>query len=120
MTAKKPDGVVRRAMLNRAHRLSRRHIDGALEMAHAVAMLEIERLARAAMRNPSSGAHEFCMAMGTAAFYGADGNPLDIPFPYPHWAARLHKFIDDYDGALKLTGSPMRIQGADGPVLSDW
>jgi len=103
-----------------AHKRARAMIDEALAAAHAVAMAEVERMARAALRNPSSGAASFCMAMGSASFHRADGEPIMHPGRYPNWARPIRHFLEDYSQPLGLYGTPLRIDGADAPALTDW
>jgi hypothetical protein len=91
-----------------------------LDEAAQVAFREVERRARGAIRNRASAAVSFCMAMGSASFHNAKGEPLTVDYPYPRWAAPTLGFIDEFDSELKLTGMPMRIDSADAPLLTDW
>ena len=88
-----------------------------LDEAHAVAYAEVERRARQALRNKPGWA--FCMAMGSASFYrpGVENDWSDEP---RRWMASTLNFISEYDEALKLTGTPLKLTSATGPRLTDW
>lgn len=84
--------------------------------AEALALVHIEKLARAVMkRNPRC--KRFCMGMGTASFYDKDGEPIwdDTPYLRP-----FYRFLDEWDTHYRLTGTPMRIVGHDGVKQTDW
>lgn len=108
-------------MARRAARPAAKKIDRFLAQASKVGRDEIERMARAILagRNPATS---FCMAMGGAAFYDKKGEPLDsfAGGHTPRWLARFEEFIEEYDQALRLTGNPMKIDGAEAPVITDW
>lgn len=116
-------GRMRATLRRKAHRGARRQIDQALAAAHAVAMAELEAMARESLRNPSSGAHSFLIAMGSAAFYDKRGNPIDIQDERGRdrvWAHRLLQFLDDYGDSLGLWGTPLKLDSADAIAKTDW
>lgn len=90
-----------------------------IDQAAREAYKEVEKRARAAIRDSKSPAFTFCMAMGTATFYDEEG-PIMVDFPYPKWAEPTLAFIDEFDSELKLTGKPMRIAGWNAPLVTDW
>jgi hypothetical protein len=71
--------------------------------AHALAMKEVVRLARAAMaKDPRLT--QFYMAMGLWGFEMRDGSTV---WRRPRSVRAVERFIDKWDDVLKLTGDPM-------------
>lgn len=84
-----------------------------------VVIQEIEvRVRRILAKN--GRAKSFTMAMGMATFWDRDGESIDLDAPYPKWAESLMSLIDEFDGRLKVTGCPLRIDGHGEPVKYDW
>jgi type II secretory pathway pseudopilin PulG len=109
--------------MDRENKKARAQIDAALESARTVALAEVERLARAVLRNRSSGAKIFVMCMGSATFYHADGRVLDIENEHGRvrrWARPIYTFLDDYGDTFGLWGEPLRLDSADAEVRTDW
>ncbi|QBQ74385.1 hypothetical protein BcepSauron_005 [Burkholderia phage BcepSauron] len=91
-------------------------IDGLLAQATEHALTMIEREARRVLRGPNRAA-SFCMGMGSASFSDKNGNLLDDDYPP---LSSVMAILAEFDHALKLTGTPMKIEHADGPALHDW
>lgn len=87
-----------------------------LKDATDLALEEIERRARKILKGKNAAA-TFYMAMGTATFYARDGKHLD---PEVSYLVSFYEFLEEFDDILKLTGEPMRLLSADGPVATDW
>jgi hypothetical protein len=102
--------------MNNAQKKVATAIDALLDQAtrHALALIESEarRILRA--NNP---AKSFCMAMGGASFYDASGNSLWDDHPA---FKSFYSFLNEYDRMLCLTGTPMKIKSADGPLITEW
>jgi hypothetical protein len=63
------------------------------------------------------------MGMGTATFYDKAGNPIlegRGPLPYPKYLYPFDKFVSEWDRCYRITGTPMKIVGPNGPLLTDW
>lgn len=91
-------------------------IQSYLDSASEVAIKEVERIARKTMRAyPEITC--FCMAMGTAHFYDADGPMCE---PNDKRSKELDDFLDEYDQFLKITGRPMRLDSHNGKICTDW
>jgi len=92
-----------------------------LDDAFVVAITEVEKKARAILKRHKRCA-SFCMAMGSATFYEADGTPLGESYTanYPAYLKEFDAFIGEFDGALRLTGYPMKLKAHDGDVVTDW
>jgi hypothetical protein len=89
-----------------------------LDEAIAVALKEVERLARKTMKRNPKSITGFCMAMGSACFYGEDGHSIGDFEPK---LSEFYEFLDQHDRYLYLTGTPMRIKGKwDAPMQTDW
>ncbi len=97
-----------------------------IDEATAIAMLEIEVMARKIMeKNPTLTG--FCMAMGSASFYETaeetEEECAKTDDPCRDDDPRLTKFYDflyEWNDELKLTGIPFRLDSASGPVITDW
>lgn len=87
-----------------------------LRAAHALAYAEVKERATDIMQKHSN-LTAFCMAMGTACFYDKTG-----PIEERHYTKALLAFIDEYDYALKLTGSPLQLHRDGGRIVfkTDW
>lgn len=96
-----------------------KQIDALLGQAHDIAYAEIERMARDIMRKHKRCA-SFCMCMGTASFYEADGNPISEWSGMPKYLNRFYELVSEWADYTRVTGSPMRIDGADAPLRKDW
>lgn len=93
-----------------------------LDEAHDIAIAEIERRARQIMKQHKRCA-AFCMGMGIATFYDRSGDSIGEdwgPRQYPQYLIKFMRFIDEFDGELHLTGTPMKIVGHDGVMRHDW
>lgn len=89
-----------------------------LDDAIKIALKEVERLARKTMKRNPSSITCFCMAMGTATFYGKDGPGID---EYQPELAEFYDFLDQHNRYLYLTGNSMKIDGKwDAPLKTDW
>ena len=99
-----------------------------VKLANETALKEVERLARKTMRdNPEIG--EFCMAMGSATFHlskehmespeyeGDSFGHLDDDDPR---AKEFYDFLDKWNDVFHITGFPMKINGANGKLETDW
>jgi len=95
-----------------------RELDALSRRMDKMALNEVERLARKVMaENPVC--IEFCMAMGSASFKMKDGNWLDGFYIKRPYAKDLFDFIGEWDGQLKLTGTPMRFT-ATSKTTTNW
>lgn len=94
-----------------------KHVDALLDEANRLVRSELEKRVRAVLRR-NRRAKSFCMAMGSACFYDKAGSPLfddEVPYAKPVW-----NLLSEYDGELKLSGEPMKINNCDGPLIKDW
>ena len=83
-----------------------------------LALKEVERLARKTMKRNPKSITGFCMAMGSACFYGEDGHSVD---DYEPKLAEFYSFLDKHNRYLYLTGTPMKIDGKwDAELVTDW
>lgn len=83
-----------------------------------IALKEVERLARKTMKRNPKSITGFCMAMGSATFYGEDGHSIDDFQPK---LAEFYSFLDEHNRYLYLTGTPMKIDDKwDAPLITDW
>ncbi|HCF2447041.1 TPA: hypothetical protein NIA45_004710 [Pseudomonas aeruginosa] len=82
-------------------------------------LAELEKRVRKTLAK-NGRAKSFTMAMGSAAFFDKDNEPIDEGYPYPKWAEPVFGLIDEFDRNLYLTGVPMRIASANAPVERDW
>ena len=102
-----------------------------VKLANEVAIKEVERLARKTMRdNPEI--EEFCMAMGSATFHldpefqeepGENGFPQDNFGQLEHndpRAKEFYDFLDEWNDMFHINGTPMKIKGANGKLVTDW
>lgn len=96
-----------------------KQVDALLAQAHDIAYAEIERMARDIMRRHTRCA-SFCMAMGTATFYDKAGNPIGEWTGIPKYLDRFNALVSDWAEYTHVTGSPMKIKGADGELIKDW
>ena len=115
-------------------------IDKSLSKAFAVAIKEIEKEAKAAIKASPDTIKSFCMAMGTAHFKVVwtedwDGEPMprdenlgpgefaEYGHKSPH-ADNIAKLLDEYNSMLRLTGWPLMIKRDDVTgeliTLNDW
>ena len=89
------------------------------QSARRTALHYIERMARAMLRKHKD-LGEFVMGMGTWTFNYKDRSKGRIAWNVKHIDnSKLAKFIEEWDDALKLTGTPMRFT-ADGPIVTEW
>ena len=89
-------------------------LQAAYDKARSIGLFLVEKYAREGLRdNPDLD--EFVMAMGAAFFTDNDDTHVDLA----DVSSDLHELILDWDGALKLTGEPMRFT-ATGPVRGEW
>lgn len=99
-----------------------------IKLANEIALREVERLARKTMRdNPEI--EEFCMAMGSASFsfskehmespeYEGDSfGYLDEEDPR---VKAFYEFLNKWNDTFGINGTPMRIKGANGKLVTDW
>jgi hypothetical protein len=95
---------------------SKQRVDAHIQAAIAEVLAEIEKRARTVLRN-NPAIDSFCMGMGRATFYRKDGEPImdELSCMRP-----LFALIEEYDDDLRLTGTPMKIDGPDEPVITDW
>lgn len=102
--------------MNNAQKAVSTRIDALIEQATKDALRLIESEARRILRarNP---ARSFCMGMGTASFYDKDGNPMDDDHPA---FESFYAFLYEHNDTLRLTGWPMKIDGPDEPIITDW
>jgi len=93
---------------------------GLIDQAHEIAVKDIERRARAIMRQHPR-CKSFCMAMGAASFYDAQGEPIGDwgPLPYPEYLRGFNRALDEYN-LINVTGVPMKIKGHDGVLEKEW
>lgn len=78
-----------------------KRVDDLLDEAYKLVRAELEKRVRAVLRR-NRRAKRFCMAMGSASFYDANG-PLfedQVPYAKPVW-----ELLSEYDGQLYLTGT---------------
>lgn len=110
--------------LKRATAGPKKRIDMLLEEAFDIAIAEVEKRVRTALRNGHKGrnpARSFCMAIGSCSFYDRHGEPLTADFGQKwQWSDPTYNFIGKYDEVLHLTGWPMKIEGPDEPVIHNW
>lgn len=93
-------------------------LEKAYEKARGIGLFLVEKYARQALKdNASTNAHEFVMAMGVYSFWDSKDRQMGCMFDSA--AERLDDLMMNWDGALKLTGEPMRFT-ADGPVRREW
>lgn len=94
----------------------RQILDTNLELCTRMALKEVERLARRTMER-NGRCVSFCMAMGSASFHDKDGEPIDNGQKY---LEPFYNFLYAYNDQLYLTGIPMKIEGHDGEVITEW
>jgi hypothetical protein len=115
-------------------------VDKSLARAFKLAITEIEKEAKAAIKTSPETVKSFCMAMGAASFKVVwiedwDGEPMprdenispgkfaEYGHKNPH-ADNVAKLLDEYDSMLRLTGWPMLIKSdlVSGELitLNDW
>ena len=80
-----------------------------------LALAEVERLARKILAQHAN-LDEFVMAMGSVGF--SDGYE-ELAIDERAYMKPLRDFINEWDGVLKLTGTPMRFT-ATGKKVTDW
>lgn len=126
-------------MINKAFSRIMARIDKGLAKAITIALAEIEKEARKAIEANPDKVKGFCMAMGTASFHVVwqedwDGEPMprDENIDPSDFAAYGHncphvdniaKLLDEYNGMLRLTGYPMKLERSntgDLIKLKDW
>lgn len=94
-------------------------INKLLDEATAVALAELEKRVRTALRAGHKGrnpARSFLMGMGDASFYDKNNQPLLADFDQKWaWADPTYRFIQLFDDTLNLTGYEMQIVGPDAP-----
>lgn len=94
-----------------------RALTAKFEELEKMALHELERRARVAMRRDPS-AVEFVMGMGAVFFRMKNGKDADYTTSRP--ALRpVFDLLAEWDDYLHLTGTPMRFT-ADGPVIKEW
>lgn len=96
--------------------LTRAQLRVLLDVANDLAYNEVERRVRLALSKHKGWG--FCMAMGSATFF-----PLNRKGNHEtslKWMQPTIDFIDEFNDELKLTGQPMKIEGADAPLQKDW
>lgn len=96
--------------------LLKKQIQPLLDKAHDIALKELERMARKAMREHPE-LTEFVMGMGIATF--TDKNDNNIDCNERSYLKPLDDFFYEWDDKLGLTGTPMRFT-ADGPIETEW
>ena len=96
--------------------LLKRQIQPLLDKAHDIALKELERMARKAMKQHPE-LREFVMGMGGYFFNDQDNNHV-----YPEECEYLYSindFMMEWDSVLKLSGNAIRFT-VDGPIETEW
>lgn len=89
------------------------------EAAEKAALAVVEEKARRILGRQKH-LDEFVMGMGTYFFTTKKGETVDDDLDNtPKWLEGLANFIDEWDGALHLTGTSMRFTRY-GPVVTEW
>lgn len=91
-------------------------IDTLINNATAIALKEVERLARKILKRNNKSFTGFCMGMGTTSFYDKNG-PVDDLDPR---IKELEDFVWSWNKFLYLTGTPMKLDSWDGELKTDW
>lgn len=85
-----------------------------LEAAYEIAIKEVERRVRYALARHKGWT--FCMGMGSSCFHGPKG---EVEYDR-RWMQPTIAFINEYDRDLHISGYPMKIETADGPLITNW
>ena len=93
------------------------------DSASAVAMQEIERIAREILLDESNDLSSYCQGMGTWFFGDEDGNLFDDNDVdlYPV-IKKIDDIMTEWDVYLRLTGEPLRLEWLNGEILkmTEW
>lgn len=92
-------------------RVTAEQIHTLLDVAAKLAYDEIELRVRKVLAKHPGWA--FTMAMGDAFFWRGDDHA------YRKWMGPVISFVHEFDD-LKITGMPMMIKSATGPLIKDW